>query len=86
MEGLFESRALASILSKAKQKGDLTENVRVDSLSHCPRCQERSSRQLQAVLATIEQRHHQPNPDFGRSGHNPRCLMECALNMDIPIG
>jgi len=39
-------------------------------------------RQLQAVLATIEQRHHQPEPDFGRSEHNPRCI--AATDQVIP--
>jgi len=39
-------------------------------------------RQLQAVPATIEQRRHQPEPDFGRSEHNPSCI--AATDQVIP--
>lgn len=38
--------------------------------------------QLQAILATIEQRRHQPEPNFGRSEHNPRSIT--ATDQVIP--
>lgn len=39
-------------------------------------------RQLQAILATIEQRRYQPEPNFGRSEHNPRSIT--ATDQVIP--
>lgn len=51
-------------------------------LHNFTRCTFTAPRQLQAILATIEQRRHQPEPNFGRSEHNPRSIT--ATDQVIP--
>lgn len=51
-------------------------------LHNFTRCTITAPRQLQAVLATIEQRRHQPEPNLGRSEHNPRSIT--ATDQVIP--
>lgn len=63
----------------------LKHNTRIfflDILHNFTRCTFTAPRQLQAILATIEQRRHQPEPNFGRSEHNPRSIT--ATDQVIP--